>query len=123
MSKEISSVSEEVMARFLRYPWPGNVRELENVIERAVALEAGSVILPDRLPDTLQGRSGMPVSDYDTLPDGFDLDGHLRLTEANLVRRALLQASGDRPKACRILGVSPRSLRYLLAKHQIAEPT
>jgi len=35
---------------FLKYDWPGNVRELENAIERAYALDAGEVILPEHLP-------------------------------------------------------------------------
>ena len=36
LGKQISSVSESVMARFLSYSWPGNVRELEHVLEGAL---------------------------------------------------------------------------------------
>ncbi|MDR1487860.1 MAG: sigma 54-interacting transcriptional regulator, partial [Deltaproteobacteria bacterium] len=36
------------------YHWPGNVRELENVIERALVLASGDVILPSDLPEELQ---------------------------------------------------------------------
>jgi len=121
MGKEVSRLSEDVMQRFLRHPWPGNVRELENVMERAVALEVGPAILPERLPDSLLGKP-QTTADAGPLAEGFDLDGFLRSMEAGLVRKALRQAEGDRSQACRLLGVSPRSLRYLLAKYQIAEP-
>jgi transcriptional regulator of acetoin/glycerol metabolism len=40
----------------LRYDWPGNVRELESVIERAVLFCPGSELVPDCLPDELQGN-------------------------------------------------------------------
>jgi transcriptional regulator with PAS, ATPase and Fis domain len=33
----------------MRYPFPGNIRELENIIERSVALENSSIILPESL--------------------------------------------------------------------------
>ena len=39
------------------YHWPGNVRELENVLERAVALEATPAILPESLPASVRGAS------------------------------------------------------------------
>ena len=56
MEKQISGVSREAMELLLRHDWPGNIRELENVIERAVALEATPAILPDSLPATHPGR-------------------------------------------------------------------
>jgi len=40
------------------YHWPGNVRQLENVIERAVALEAGTVIQEGSLPPEIRKGSG-----------------------------------------------------------------
>ena len=38
--KELRGFSEDAIACLVRYFWPGNIRELENVIERAVTLEA-----------------------------------------------------------------------------------
>ena len=40
------------------YDWPGNVRQLENVIERAVALEATDEILPESLPAEVRPGTG-----------------------------------------------------------------
>jgi two-component system, NtrC family, response regulator PilR len=117
MGKAVSRISTEAMERLVRYPWPGNVRELENVIERAVALETSNIILPERLPMATPAPSG-PATE--PLSEGFSLDEHLRGVEADLVRRALEQGGGDRAAACRLLGISARSLRYLLEKHRAA---
>ncbi|PYQ00321.1 MAG: hypothetical protein DMF82_22455, partial [Acidobacteria bacterium] len=94
-------------------PWPGNVRELENVIERAVALETSSAVLPERLPTEMLSAAPALAS-REPLAEGFNLDEHLRAIEADLVRRALAQSGGDRARACSLLGISARSLRYLL---------
>jgi two-component system response regulator PilR (NtrC family) len=117
MSKPVAKISSEAMARLVQYAWPGNVRELENVIERAVALETSSAILSERLPKDLLFAAPGRAAD-EPLSDGFNLDDHLRAIEADLVRRALEQSGGDRARACTLLGVSARSLRYLLEKHR-----
>ncbi|HEV8542645.1 MAG TPA: sigma-54 dependent transcriptional regulator [Verrucomicrobiae bacterium] len=49
------SISAEALELLERYPWPGNVRELENVIQRAIVVTKGEVILPiDFPPGVLQ---------------------------------------------------------------------
>jgi transcriptional regulator with GAF, ATPase, and Fis domain len=53
---------------------------------------------------------------------GFSLDRHLESIEAELLRRALEQAEGNRATAARLLGVTPRSLRYLIRKHDGTPP-
>jgi transcriptional regulator with GAF, ATPase, and Fis domain len=45
MSKRIETVSSATMDVLCRYPWPGNIRELQNVIERAVILSPGPVLV------------------------------------------------------------------------------
>src|SRR5712692_9359255 len=43
-------VAPEALDRLVGYEWPGNVRELENVIQRAMVMATGGVILPEHLP-------------------------------------------------------------------------
>jgi two-component system, NtrC family, response regulator PilR len=115
MGKRVVKISEEAMSLLRDFSWPGNVRQLENVIERAVALETTEAVLPERLPDAIR-RPSRP----DALPaigDGFGLDAYLLSVEARLLTEALDRARGDRAEAARLLGVSARSLRYLLGKH------
>jgi DNA-binding NtrC family response regulator len=115
MDKRVLKISDAAIQALSRYSWPGNVRELENVIERAVALETTEAVLPERLPEAIRAPTrgvGLPV-----LGPGFDLDAHLRSIEAQLLFEALERTGGDRAQAAAMLGISPRSLRYLLHKH------
>jgi two-component system, NtrC family, response regulator PilR len=122
MGKPLRRISQQAMERLLAWAWPGNVRELENVLERAVALETTEAILVERLPETV--RRGAPGADAPPSPalgHGFNLDLHLAGIEEELVRDALEQSGGDRAAACQLLGVTPRSLRYLIAKHGLTQ--
>src|SRR5205085_171871 len=56
MGKPVSGLSQESMELLEVYEWPGNIRELENVIERAVALEKSSAVLPESLPEHIVRR-------------------------------------------------------------------
>jgi two-component system response regulator PilR (NtrC family) len=115
MGKRVAKISEEAMSLLQDHAWPGNVRQLENVIERAVALETTEAVLPERLPEEIRRPSrSEPLP---AMEDGFSLDAYLLSIEARLLREALDRAKGDRAEAARRLGVSPRSLRYLLQKH------
>ena len=49
MGRPVPRVSTDAMNFFVTYDYPGNVEELEGVVERAVALTEGDVILPDRV--------------------------------------------------------------------------
>lgn len=53
MSKNIESVSPNVLHILMKHPFPGNVRELENIIERAFVLCRNAVIEPEHLPAEL----------------------------------------------------------------------
>jgi formate hydrogenlyase transcriptional activator len=45
ISKVIDTIPSETMTTLIKYPWPGNIRELQNVIERAVILTKGPVLM------------------------------------------------------------------------------
>jgi two-component system, NtrC family, response regulator PilR len=122
MAKGVTKISADAMKRLMEYRWPGNVRELENVIERAVALETTPTVLPERLPEALQGEPPRKAAPTE-LGEGFSLDDHLLAIERDLLREALSRASGDRSTAARLLGLSPRSLRYLMTKHRADQPS
>ena len=116
MGKKLTRISTEAMNAFIRYAWPGNVRELENAIERAVALETTPTILPERLPSPLRGEvegGGGTLA----IGPGFDLEQHLFALEGALLRKALEMSEGERGRAAELLGIKPRSLRYLVRKH------
>ncbi|MCX7886670.1 MAG: sigma-54 dependent transcriptional regulator [Verrucomicrobiae bacterium] len=54
-------LSADALALLCAYSWPGNVRELRNVLEHALAVSTGAVILPQHLPRQL--RPAVPNSE------------------------------------------------------------
>jgi two-component system, NtrC family, response regulator PilR len=121
MGKDITGISHEAMGLLMEHDWPGNIRELENVLERAVALEATPAILPDSLPPTIRGevaRGG--TAPVDALPEsGFDLEAHVKEIEMSYIAEALKRAGGVQVKAAELLGMSFRSFRYYVKKYNL----
>jgi two-component system nitrogen regulation response regulator GlnG len=56
------SISAEALALLMQYHWPGNVRELENIMQRAIVVAKGSVILPADLPAEIIGLAIQPTA-------------------------------------------------------------
>ena len=133
------TVTPQAQALLLAYAWPGNVRELENVIQRALVICADHVITPEHLmfddrgpyflPDTtsapalnaapVPAPAASPASDY-TLPltdasPGRVLHAAVRESEHQTILAAI-DTTQSRLEAAKMLGISPRTLRYKLAK-------
>jgi len=123
LQKPPSQISEPVMQVFRSYSWPGNIRELLNVIERALIVAQGPVILPEHLPmHLLSGLSGGAAVSVPALAAaepscGFDLT--IEAAERDQIRKALEAAGGKRMEAARLLGLSRRTLYRKLDKYGI----
>lgn len=104
--KAISHVSESAMKKLREYPWPGNIRELERVVERAVALCAGSVLEIEDFPDI----SAPPVRGGDSEPRAS-----LESVERAHIARVLAETGFNKSKASEILGID-RATLYRKAK-------
>ena len=125
MEKQITGISHEAMDLLVHHEWPGNIRELENVLERAVALEATPVVLPDSLPSNIRGEASTrnhvsAVAPVSGLPEtGFDLEAHVQEIERGYIAEALKRAGGVQVKAAELLGMSFRSFRYYVKKYNL----
>ncbi|MEM7277223.1 MAG: sigma-54 dependent transcriptional regulator, partial [Pseudomonadota bacterium] len=102
-------ISDEAQELLGRYRWPGNVRELENVLQRSLILSAGKTIDKQHLifPEPIE-----PGADA---CDG-ELQDALLSQEHKAIVSALQATTGNRSKAAERLGISPRTLRYKMAR-------
>jgi two-component system, NtrC family, response regulator PilR len=121
MDKAVTGISHDAMELLMRHEWPGNIRELENVIERAIALEATPAILSESLPPAIRGGNGRAgATATDALPaTGFDLEAHVQDIERAYIAQALQRAGGVQVKAAELLGMSFRSFRYYVKKYNL----
>ena len=103
------------LERLRRHDWPGNVRELENVMQRALILRNGDRITAEDIRfEALSSASGREGGGAEA-PSAERLEADLRQREADLILSAL-EAGGSRVEVARRLGISPRTLRYKLAR-------
>lgn len=111
----------DAMGKLQEYDWPGNVRELENVVQRALILKQGKRITAEDIHFermggcSLQASGGASEQQLASVQDGACLDNTLRQQEADIIINAL-EAGGSRTEVAKKLGISPRTLRYKLAK-------
>lgn len=97
------------------YNWPGNVRELKDVIQRAVLVCKGDVLLREHLPSRFQKVKGRPLHRGVTFEIGTTLDQ----MEREMIVRTLAAAKNNRKQTAEILGISRRALYNKLRKHGI----
>jgi DNA-binding NtrC family response regulator len=106
------TISPQALGILENYDYPGNVRELENIIEKTVILADRAVIEPDVLifdkmittefSDTEKRQSSLPEMEVD------------------LIRQALKESRGSIKKACKLLGISYKTLQYRMQKYGLA---
>lgn len=122
LNKNISTISQEALDQLKKYNYPGNVRELENIIERTVALEGGSTILPESLPpmvNTPSGRKMASSHEIEITTDGLDLEKVIGQIEKELLIKAIHTANGVKKRAAKLLNISFRSMRYRVEKYNL----
>jgi two-component system, NtrC family, response regulator PilR len=119
----VKKISNEAMEVLKRYHYPGNVRELENIIERTVALEPSSVILPESLPRHLleiqQTPGQLDANKIEINQEGIELEKLVADFERTLLTKALQQAGGVKKRAAKLLKISFRSMRYRVDKYAL----
>jgi len=109
------SIASEAMQILVRHDWPGNVRELENVVERAIILSEGDVILPDHLPQDIRTIHDLYAESGTRLPS-------LKEIEDRYIAKVVREVGGHRGKASEILGISERNLYRKLKQDGTADP-
>jgi two-component system, response regulator FlrC len=133
--------AEHALRQLYSYHWPGNVRELDNVIQRAVVfsnygrIEAEHVFFDEPMvrPEVDATNSFMsprfePMRFADRpmessmLPGGRDLQSAVRASEYDVIMEAI-RSTRTREEAAKKLGISPRTLRYKMARLRDESPS
>ena len=115
------SLSSSAMNVLLEHCWPGNVRELDNVIQRAMILRSGNIIEAcDIRFEALAvanntNQSTVSTQSINNRPADESLSSDLKAREADIIISAL-RAKNSRREVAEKLGISPRTLRYKLAR-------
>ncbi len=108
-------LSPELLGILRSYAWPGNVRELQNVLERAVAMARGEILLPEHLPPHL--LRSVPDAGKEVTP------GSLASAKAEAERAAILAAlkatRGNKSKAADLLRIHRVKLYEKMKRHGI----
>jgi two-component system response regulator FlrC len=113
----IPALSAEAAHLLLTYGWPGNVRELDNLLQRALILVNGPVIRPEHIQFELANEMPPPPAGAPASAEAIrSLAGSLVQAERDLILDALRNYQGSRREAAEHLGISPRTLRYKLAR-------
>jgi two-component system response regulator FlrC len=147
VGEPIPALSADAAQVLLTYAWPGNVRELDNVLQRALILVNGPVIGREHIQ--LEPAPDVPVSPpapavaiaataapdlgclappeaqaaeraIATDEERGSLADSLGQTERNVLLEALRNGSSTRREIAERLGISPRTLRYKLARLRAA---
>ena len=110
------SFSTAAMAMLRQHSWPGNVRELDNVVQRAMILRTGVCVneCDIRFEELAPAADASLNASTSTAVDA-SLSSDLQAREADIIISAL-RAKNSRKEVAEKLGISPRTLRYKLAK-------
>jgi len=113
-------LSQPAKEKLLAHHWPGNVRELDNVIQRSLILMSGEQINEqDICLDTDQVQTVQASSvkaEVIEMDSNVKLDEDLKTREQRVIVDVLKSVKGSRKDAAEKLGISPRTLRYKLAR-------
>ncbi|CAK7049217.1 sigma 54-interacting transcriptional regulator [Tissierella carlieri] len=109
-------LARETIKILKSYSWPGNVRELRNVLERAINLSTGRIILPEHLPERLMNRASYIVGDPDDIPLLKDV---VLVAEKEAIEKALVLTKGNKSLAAEKLGIHRTALYKKIDKYKI----
>jgi len=120
VNKKIDGISGPALVILAKHNWPGNIRELENVIERAVVLCKGSLIVPEDFPESLSAGRPSEMDDKRNLKDA------LKNPEKDIIIKALEAVDWNRNEAAKNLGINrttlyKKMLKYGLLKRRKSE--
>ena len=116
-NKQNISFDKTAEKKLMQHDWPGNVRELDNTIQRALILKNADIIYAEDIQyETVTQSFSGQYEQTVAVEDKSVLVSDLKDREQQLILDALHAGDGSRKYAAEKLGISPRTLRYKLAR-------
>jgi transcriptional regulator with PAS, ATPase and Fis domain len=119
-ARAVHELDDGAMELLRSHPWPGNIRQLRNVVERALLMAEGPVLLPEHLPNEV--RLGAPRGREAAAFGGEGELLPLRELEHRHIRRALALARGNLGATAELLGIHRNTLRQKLRRLNGEDP-
>jgi two-component system response regulator FlrC len=113
---ETVELMAEAQQKLVSHGWSGNVRELDNVIQRAMILKSGDQVFAEHIHYESEEFFDADNAATAVVEDSSVLVSDLKDREQQLILEALRAGNGSRKYAAERLGISPRTLRYKLAR-------
>ncbi|WP_407310056.1 sigma-54-dependent transcriptional regulator [Desulfosporosinus sp. SB140] len=117
LGKQPKKISQEVIEVLQNYDWPGNVRELENIIEHAIVMGNGQIILAEDLPIEIAPAPKPQLSDKEGKPE--TLRAMVKSLEKDAIAATLQKTGGNKLQTSKVLGISRRALQYKIEEYGI----
>ncbi|MCB0272286.1 MAG: sigma 54-interacting transcriptional regulator [Bdellovibrionales bacterium] len=115
-------VDSIVFKKFQQYSWPGNIRELENILERAMVLiGTQNEISIEHLPQHFRSQVPLDGASAQVQDEVLSIKKRVQTLEIDLIKKALVQTSGNRTHAAKILEISHRALLYKLKEYELSD--
>jgi two-component system, response regulator FlrC len=112
-----ATLKPSAQSKLEAHPWPGNVRELDNVIQRALILSPNAQINEDHIAFDMMSLAPVVVETIADEDSAASILGKgVQQHEFRIIAQALVDANGKRKVVADKLGISPRTLRYKIAK-------
>lgn len=113
--EQTAEFSPAARSKLNAYSWPGNVRELDNVIQRALILHSSNII--DASDLLIENFETANVNEVEAQVNTDDkLGSELKIQEHQIILDTLQACHGSRKDVAERLGISPRTLRYKIAR-------
>lgn len=125
LDKHTNVIHPEALDMLQRYNWPGNIRELENVIERAIHIASGDILIPECLPEEVSSSTHIRAFPRQALTEPGQPQDEVVVRKngkkpgKEIILDAIKNHDGNLTHAAKELGMSRSTLYRKMGKYGI----